>query len=74
MRIRSIPFSLEVEQFLSEGQRIYLIDLNKDAQMLGILKMELPQLGNQMISLRHYEGTPITADKISEFVIKNERG
>jgi 2-oxoglutarate ferredoxin oxidoreductase subunit alpha len=74
MRVRAFPFGKEVEDFLNSYDKIVLIDLNKDAQMLGLFQMELPRQALKMLSLKHYDGTPITADVIVQFVSRKQKG
>ncbi len=74
LRIRAFPFTTEVGEFLKAYSKVFLIDLNKDGQMLGLLQMELPSLAQKIISLKHYDGTPITADTIVQFISKKQKG
>jgi len=73
LRVRAVPFASSVEDFIEKSEKVYLIDLNKDAQMLSLMQMEMPKLASKIISLRHYDGTPITADVIAQFISQKER-
>ena len=64
MRIRAVPFTQEVHDFIQSHERIYVIDQNRDGQMWTILKNELPEFAHKLHSVRHYDGTPITAENI----------
>jgi 2-oxoglutarate ferredoxin oxidoreductase subunit alpha len=66
MRIRSIPFGPEVRKFLEKHSRIYVLDLNRDGQMLQLLKLEFTDLATKLYSIRHYDGTPIPAEAVFE--------
>ncbi len=76
VRIRALPFFKEIEDFLKKSHerqgRVYLIDLNRDSQMLGLLHAELKCALTHVVSLCHYDGTPITADKIAKFILQME--
>jgi 2-oxoglutarate ferredoxin oxidoreductase subunit alpha len=72
MRVRAIPFSSEIREFIQNHDRVYIIDLNRDAQMMGLLRMEMPELHEKMLSITHYDGTPITADYIAKTILNKE--
>lgn len=73
LRVRGIPFGLEVEDFLRSCQRIYVLDLNRDGQMWTLLKLEYPAFAHKLITIRHYDGTPITAEAVYEPILIQER-
>lgn len=73
LRVRGIPFGVEVEDFLKQCQRVYVLDLNRDGQMWTLLKLEWPAFAQKLISIRHYDGTPITAESVYEPILNQER-
>jgi len=62
MRIRAIPFSPSVVEFIGRHKRNYVIELNRDGQMHQLLSLETPQNAANLISLSHIDGLPLTAD------------
>jgi len=64
IRIRSFPFTKEVEDFIGSHERIFVIEQNRDAQMRSLLMIELNINPNKLISVLNYDGMPITADHI----------
>ena len=58
-RLRAYPFSPEVHDFINRYQRVYVVDQNRDAQMLGLLRLECSadQIA-KLRSVRHYDGLP----------------
>jgi 2-oxoglutarate ferredoxin oxidoreductase subunit alpha len=72
MRIRAYPFAHEIHDFVASHERIYVVEQNRDAQMVSLLKLDLP--ADQVVKLRsilHYNGLPIDARSITdEFVTK----
>jgi 2-oxoglutarate/2-oxoacid ferredoxin oxidoreductase subunit alpha len=73
MRLRSLPFCSEVEEFLDRHERIYLIEQNRDAQMMSLLRAELPRYYERCKSVLHCNGLPMDADSVFEVVMKHER-
>ena len=74
LRLRALPLSPEVAQFIERHERIYVVEQNRDGQVFGILKQELPgRLGDRLLSIRHYNGVPIDAGAITEPLLAVER-
>jgi 2-oxoglutarate ferredoxin oxidoreductase subunit alpha len=61
MRVRAFPFTEEVIDFVLEHDQIFLIEQNRDAQMRTLLISEGAIDPARVISVLHYDGTPITA-------------
>ncbi len=67
MRIRAYPFAHEIHDFVASHERVYVVEQNRDAQLAGLLKLDLP--GEQAVKLRsilHYNGLPVDARTITE--------
>jgi 2-oxoglutarate ferredoxin oxidoreductase subunit alpha len=72
MRLRALPFTTEFEEFLSAHQRIYVIEQNRDAQMLSLIRAELPHHCAKCSSVTHYDGLPIDAETIVNQIMVKE--
>jgi 2-oxoglutarate ferredoxin oxidoreductase subunit alpha len=72
-RLRAFPFHPEVHDFLQRHQRVYVVDQNRDAQMLGLLRLECDadEIG-KLRSVRHYDGLPIDARTITDQIAIQE--
>ncbi len=64
LRLRAVPFTKEVESFVSRYDRIYVVEINRDGQMRQLLLMEYPQYATRLIKAAHIDGLPLTADWI----------
>src|SRR6201999_3066636 len=42
LRIRAFPFTKEVHDFVASHARVYIVEQNRDAQILSLLKLDLP--------------------------------
>ncbi|HYG75772.1 MAG TPA: 2-oxoacid:acceptor oxidoreductase subunit alpha [Planctomycetota bacterium] len=74
LRIRAYPFTDAIHQFIDKKKRIYVVEQNRDAQMLQLLKLDLkPELTAKLRSVLHYNGLPIDARSISDEIVKQER-
>jgi 2-oxoglutarate ferredoxin oxidoreductase subunit alpha len=72
LRIRSFPFQDEVFDFVQSHSKVFVIEQNRDAQMKTLLVNDAGINPASLISILHYDGTPITArfitKEISEIV------
>lgn len=69
LRVRALPFSDEVANFLKKHSQIFVVEQNRDAQMLSLLRTNYPEYANKMFSIRHYDGMPITAENITNPIL-----
>jgi 2-oxoglutarate ferredoxin oxidoreductase subunit alpha len=67
MRLRAFPFSPEVQAFVAAHQRVYVIEQNRDGQMLSLLKLDLPAADiTRLRSIRHFDGLPLDARTVTD--------
>jgi 2-oxoglutarate/2-oxoacid ferredoxin oxidoreductase subunit alpha len=72
-RLRAYPFSSAVHDYINRYERIYVVDQNRDGQMLSLLKLECTaeQIA-KLRSVRHYDGSSIDARSITEDIASQE--
>jgi 2-oxoglutarate ferredoxin oxidoreductase subunit alpha len=72
LRVRAFPFADEIQDFVQSHSKVFVIEQNRDAQMKTLLVNEAGINPASLISILHYDGTPITARfitrEISEIV------
>jgi 2-oxoglutarate ferredoxin oxidoreductase subunit alpha len=61
MRVRAFPFADAVHEFITAHDRVFVVEQNRDAQMKALLVNECGIDPARLISVLHYDGTPITA-------------
>ncbi len=61
LRVRAFPFSEEVIDFVLDHDQVFLIEQNRDGQLRTLLINEGALDPARVISVLHYDGTPITA-------------
>jgi len=72
-RLRAYPFTEELAAFVDAHERVYVIEQNRDAQLLQLMKLELtPERQKKLRSVLHYNGLPIDARSISDDVLAQE--
>ncbi len=61
LRVRAFPFSEEVRDFITAHEQVFLVEQNRDAQLLKLIVNECVLDPARFVSILHYDGTPITA-------------
>jgi 2-oxoglutarate ferredoxin oxidoreductase subunit alpha len=73
LRIRAFPFTQEVAGFVAAHERIYVVEQNRDAQMLNLLKTNLdPADAVKLHSVLHFNGLPIDAQSVTNAIAAAE--
>ena len=72
LRLRAVPFSDEVLDFIRKHERIYVIEMNTDGQMRQLLQLAVPDQATKLISLAHNDGLPLSARWIAEALCAQE--
>jgi 2-oxoglutarate ferredoxin oxidoreductase subunit alpha len=67
LRLRAYPFTREVHEFVEQHEHVYVVEQNRDAQMLSLLKLDLkPELTPRLRSIAHITGLPLDARSITD--------
>ncbi len=61
LRVRAFPFQEEIADFVASHSKVFVIEQNRDAQLKSLLVNEAGINPANLISILHYDGTPITA-------------
>ena len=73
LRVRAYPFTAELATFIAHHERVYVVEQNRDAQLLALMKVELPvALQGKLRSVRHYTGLPIDARSVTDDILTQE--
>jgi 2-oxoglutarate ferredoxin oxidoreductase subunit alpha len=72
MRVRALPFSQEVRDFCEKYERIYVVEMNTDAQLRALLCMDYPDLANRFVPLNRNNGLPLSAAWIVNAFMEKE--
>jgi 2-oxoglutarate ferredoxin oxidoreductase subunit alpha len=72
LRVRGFPFGDELFDFVASHNKVFVVEQNRDAQLKHLLVNDAGINPASLISVLHYDGTPITArfiaKEISEIV------
>jgi 2-oxoglutarate ferredoxin oxidoreductase subunit alpha len=73
MRLKAYPFTPHLADYIRRHDRVYVVDQNRDAQLLGLMRLELDAgLIAKLRSVRYYGGLPLDARTVTEQIVKQE--
>jgi 2-oxoglutarate/2-oxoacid ferredoxin oxidoreductase subunit alpha len=73
LRIRAFPFATEISDFVRTHKRVYVVEQNRDAQMLALLKLDLDnELVPKLRSVARLDGLPMDARSVTDEIIAME--
>jgi len=68
LRVRAFPFADEVFEFIRAHEQVFVIEQNRDAQLKSLLVNEGGVHPARLVSVLHFDGTPITARFITRSI------
>jgi 2-oxoglutarate ferredoxin oxidoreductase subunit alpha len=73
MRPRAYPFNDDLVKFIRRHDRVYVVDQNRDAQLLALMRLELDTDDlARLRSIRYYGGLPLDARTVTDELIRQE--
>jgi 2-oxoglutarate/2-oxoacid ferredoxin oxidoreductase subunit alpha len=71
-RLRALPFTDELKQFVAAHDRVYVVEQNRDGQMADMIRLELGEDQRKIRKILHYTGLPCDARTITDAVLQME--
>jgi 2-oxoglutarate ferredoxin oxidoreductase subunit alpha len=73
LRLKAYPFTREVHEFIEKHDRVYVVEQNRDAQMLSLLKLDIkPELTPRLRAVSHIHGLPLDARSVTDEIMTME--
>lgn len=72
LRLRALPCTAEVQNFIKKYDRIYIVEANRDGQLRQVLSAALPIMAPRFHSICHSDGLPLTAKWVFETIKSQE--
>lgn len=74
LRVRGYPFAAAVAAFVEVHRRVYVVEQNRDAQLLSLLKLDLPAaLLPRLRPVSHLHGLPLDARSVTDEILDREK-
>jgi len=72
LRIRALPLTDEIKDFVAAHKRVYVVEMNTEAQMLQLLRLHVGDLQNRLIAANWSDGLPLTARWVTNTIVEKE--
>ncbi len=72
LRIRGIPFSKEVWDFIRDHRLTYVVEMNRDGQLSQLLTMDFPDVAYKLRKVAYMDGLPLPAKWIKKQIQESE--
>jgi len=69
LRVRAFPFAPEVNAFLAEHERVFVVEQNRDAQLRSMLILETDTDPARLLPVLQYGGIPMSARHVVDGVM-----
>jgi 2-oxoglutarate ferredoxin oxidoreductase subunit alpha len=69
LRVRALPFTQEVTDFVNKYDEIFVVEMNRDGQLKQILTMEYPERAANLKSVAYGDGLPAAAKWVREGIL-----
>jgi len=70
-RIRAMPIHPDVESFIERHERVIVLEINRDGQLYGVLRKELPNdLASRISSVAYSDGMPPRARIYADMILE----
>ena len=74
LRVRAYPFTPEVGEFIAGHEIIYVVEQNRDGQLLNLMKIDLdPVHATKLHSITYFGGLPIDARTVTNAIAAHVR-
>ena len=68
LRLRALPLTESVRDFVAVHKQIFVVEMNSDAQMCQLLRLHVPERAADIKPANHNDGLPLTARWVAEHV------
>ncbi|MDD5541791.1 MAG: 2-oxoacid:acceptor oxidoreductase subunit alpha [Acidobacteriia bacterium] len=72
LRLRSLPFTGDVAEFVTRHERVYVVEQNRDGQLADLIRLEVGPHSPRIRKVLHYSGLPIDARTVTEMIAAAE--
>ena len=69
LRVRALPFTAEVKEFIRRHDQIYVVEMNRDGQLHQLLVVANPESATMLTSVAHGDGLPASARWVREGIL-----
>jgi 2-oxoglutarate ferredoxin oxidoreductase subunit alpha len=72
LRMRALPFTAEVREFIEQQEQVFVVEMNRDGQLYRELIVAMPDLTSKLVSVAYSDGMPPTAKRVVKEILSKE--
>ncbi|MCL4294068.1 MAG: 2-oxoacid:acceptor oxidoreductase subunit alpha, partial [Acidimicrobiia bacterium] len=72
LRLRAIPFTDQVKDFIDTHPRVYIVENNRDGQLAQLLTINMPEMAVKIRKAAHGDGMPLSARWVKDEILSQE--
>ena len=72
LRLRALPFTDEVREFVQKQDNVYIVEMNRDGQLYQQLLIAMPELASKLVSVAYSDGLPPAAKRVVKEIMAKE--
>ncbi len=72
LRLRALPMTDEVKEFVQAHDKIYVVEMNRDGQLYQQLIIAMPELATRLVSTAYSDGLPASARRVMKEILAKE--
>jgi len=69
LRLRALPFTDEVREFVQKQERVFIVEMNRDGQLYQELLIAMPELAAHLVSVAFSDGMPPAAKRVVKEIL-----
>lgn len=73
IQVRALPLEQTLFDFVNAHKRLYVVELNAEAQLRSLVRLEMPERATDIMSIAHLDGLPLTASYVRNAILEMER-
>lgn len=73
IQVRALPLEQTLFDFVNAHKRLYVVELNAEAQLRSLVRLEMPERATDIMSIAHLDGLPLTASYVRSAILEMER-
>jgi 2-oxoglutarate/2-oxoacid ferredoxin oxidoreductase subunit alpha len=74
LRVRSVPFTSDIDDFIHAHEEIYVVEMNRDGQLHQLLTVAYPEAALNLKSVAFGDGMPASAKWVREGILAKANG
>lgn len=73
LRLKALPLHKSVRTFIDKHEMTYVVEMNRDGQLMTILEMDFPHMTDKLTSVTKHDGLPLTARFVTDAIVEKEQ-